>query len=254
MFSPRFTLLHVVITTLLLSSCTLAPSPYGGPPVRDGVSTGNRLPPPPPAASNQLAPGRPLGGGAPLQQGAIIPANPYQTSTYQAPNAGDTTGTVRFPNPSYPGAYNNVEQPSLAVVPNGNIPAIPPAQMTQGNSPIPAIAAPTAQVPVQQNASAVQTLLNDASKSVAAGKLDAAASSLERAVRIEPRNAGIWHDLAQVRLHQRQYQQSESLAQKSISLAGANAALVKRNWGLIAAARQARGDAAGAQAATAKAQ
>ena len=96
-------------------------------------------------------------------------------------------------------------------------------------------------------------LLDSADKYVKSNQLDKAGASLERALRIEPRNAGIWHDLAQIRLHQGQYQQAESLASKSSNLAGGNRALQSRNWKLIASARKAAGNVAGAEEAEARA-
>ena len=80
-----------------------------------------------------------------------------------------------------------------------------------------------------------------------------AGAALERALRVEPRNAGIWHDLAQIRLHQGQYQQAESLAGKSNNLASGNRTLQSRNWKVIASARKASGNAAGAEEAEAQA-
>ena len=68
-------------------------------------------------------------------------------------------------------------------------------------------------------------LLDSADKYVKGGQLDKAGAALERALRIEPRNAGIWHDLAQIRLHQGQYQQAESLASKSNNLASGNSTI-----------------------------
>ena len=96
-------------------------------------------------------------------------------------------------------------------------------------------------------------LLDNASQYVKAGELDKAAASLERALRIEPRNAGIWYDLAQVRLHQHQYQQAESLATKSNSLAAGDNKLRARNWRLIAVSRRALGNNVGADEAEAQA-
>jgi Tfp pilus assembly protein PilF len=95
--------------------------------------------------------------------------------------------------------------------------------------------------------------LDSASQHVKSGELDKAAASLERALRIEPKNASIWYDLAQIRLHQHQYQQAESLAVKSNSLAGSNNALRTRNWRLIAVSRRAMGNNAGADEAEAQA-
>mgnify|MGYP000959086420 CR=1 FL=1 len=100
---------------------------------------------------------------------------------------------------------------------------------------------------------AVVALLESADKYVKSNQLDKAGAALERALRVEPRNAGIWHDLAQIRLHQGQYQQAESLASKSNNLAGGNRALQSRNWKLIGSARKAAGNAAGADEAEARA-
>lgn len=100
---------------------------------------------------------------------------------------------------------------------------------------------------------AVVALLDSADKYVKSNELDKAGAALERALRIEPRNAGIWHDLAQIRLHQGQYQQAESLASKSNNLAGGNRSLQARNWKLISVARQASGNTTGAEEAEAQA-
>lgn len=83
--------------------------------------------------------------------------------------------------------------------------------------------------------------------------LDAAAASLERALRIEPRNPLLWHRLASIRLDQGQIDQAIQMAAKSNSLAGSNRSLMARNWQLIALARRAQGDLGAARAAEAKA-
>ena len=79
--------------------------------------------------------------------------------------------------------------------------------------------------------------------------LEAAAASLERAIRIDPRNAILWHHLATIRLAEGEPTEAEQLAAKSNSLAAGNQPLQARNWELIAQARHERGDAAGARAA-----
>lgn len=109
--------------------------------------------------------------------------------------------------------------------------------------------------PVQiapQGTQAVAALLDSASNYVSAGELDKAAAALERALRIEPKNASIWHDLAQIRLHQRQYQEAESMATKSNSLTN-DRSLRARNWRVMAVARRAVGNDAGADEAEAQA-
>jgi Tfp pilus assembly protein PilF len=64
-----------------------------------------------------------------------------------------------------------------------------------------------------------------------------AAALLERALRIAPRDAYLWHRLASVRLKQGQYRLAESLAQKSNALARDNAELQQENTRLINEAR-----------------
>jgi len=96
---------------------------------------------------------------------------------------------------------------------------------------------------------AVAGLMDSARADAAAGRLINAAASLERALRIEPRNPRLWHELARVRLKQGQYAQAESVAARSNSWASDDKELRAENWRLIAEARRARGDTEGAQAA-----
>ena len=96
---------------------------------------------------------------------------------------------------------------------------------------------------------AVVALLDRAEAQANTGDLDAAAVTLERAIRIDPRNAILWHHLATVRLAEGEAVEAEQLAAKSNSLAAGNHLLQVRNWQLIAQARNHRGDAPGARAA-----
>jgi len=91
--------------------------------------------------------------------------------------------------------------------------------------------------------------MESARADTAAGRLANAAASLERALRIEPRNPHLWQELARVRMKQGDYAQVESVAARSNSWAGGDNRLRAENWRLIAQAREARGDAAGARAA-----
>jgi cytochrome c-type biogenesis protein CcmH/NrfG len=112
--------------------------------------------------------------------------------------------------------------------------ATPPSQ-----PPAPQEAPPPKAVPVppQAETTAVASLMESARAETAAGRLANAAASLERALRIEPRNPRLWHELAQVRLRQRDYAQAESLATRSNSLAGNNSELRAANQRLIEEAR-----------------
>ena len=96
---------------------------------------------------------------------------------------------------------------------------------------------------------AIAGLMDGARSDAAAGRLTNAAASLERALRIEPRNPRLWQELARVRLKQGDYAQAESTAARSNSWAGGDNQLRAENWRLIAQARDARGDAEGAKAA-----
>lgn len=105
---------------------------------------------------------------------------------------------------------------------------------------------PVAAAAAPAHGEAVVALLESADRQQRSGDLTAAASTLERALRIEPRNPWLWSRLAGVRLRQGRYGMAEQLAAKSNSLAGDRRDLRRRNWELIARARSAAGDAAGA--------
>ena len=133
-------------------------------------------------------------------------------------------------------------------------PEFVPAPVPAEELATPVSESPNVEVSGQTDSSpAVATLLDSAGRHANAGELDKAAAALERALRIDPRNAGVWHDLGQVRYHQAEYQQAEALAKRSNSLAADNRELRGRNWGLIERSRRARGDLAGADAAGAQA-
>ena len=93
---------------------------------------------------------------------------------------------------------------------------------------------------------AVIALVERARLDTGTGKQEAAGSSLERALRIEPRNAWLWNELAQVRLAQGQYAQAISLAQKSNSFAAGDRRLQASNWRVIGNARVAQGNSSSA--------
>ncbi|HEY9547101.1 MAG TPA: tetratricopeptide repeat protein [Solimonas sp.] len=119
---------------------------------------------------------------------------------------------------------------------------------------------PQAQVPIpdypktagQISGAAVTSLMKRASDYRKAGQPDQAAGTLERALRIEPRNYFVWSALAQAYLAQKNYAQAESMAQKSNALARGNVYVALENWKTISAAASAQGDAAGAAAADAQ--
>jgi predicted Zn-dependent protease len=120
-------------------------------------------------------------------------------------------------------------------------PAPQPAPVEQ---PPPAV---VEQAPAPKENVAIAGLMESARADVAAGRFPNAAASLERALRIEPRNPRLWQELARVRLQQGDFTQAENLAQRSNTWGGTDNRLRADNWRLIAQARQARGDADGAR-------
>lgn len=105
-----------------------------------------------------------------------------------------------------------------------------------------AVAEPSTLPPVSGNR-AVVALLDRAHRDAGTGRPEAAGATLERALRIEPRNARLWHELAQLRLAQGQYAQAIALAQKSNSFAATQRRLQAMNWRVIAQSRIAQGQA-----------
>ena len=74
----------------------------------------------------------------------------------------------------------------------------------------------------QSQSSVVRRLMASAQRSRDVNDWEAAANSLERGLRIEPRNAVLWGQLADVRFRQQDWQQAIQLAAKSNALAGNN--------------------------------
>jgi tetratricopeptide (TPR) repeat protein len=123
------------------------------------------------------------------------------------------------------------------------------AAVAPSSAPSPASAPATQPSAARTENPAVAGLLDAARADVASGRLPNAAASLERALRIEPRNPRLWAELARVRFKQGDYAQAESTARRSNSWAGSDNALRADNWRLIAQAREARGDGEGARSA-----
>jgi Flp pilus assembly protein TadD len=94
--------------------------------------------------------------------------------------------------------------------------------------------------PATRETTAVASLMDSARQDAAAGRLVNAAATLERALRIEPRNPRLWSELARVRLQQGQWAQAEQTALRSNSFAGSDSELRADNARIIEQARQQR--------------
>ena len=197
--------------------------------------------------SGCAVPNYPGGAAAPVVDRSVY-RTPQPGPTPMPPQTAVEVTPLPAPTPIVP------EQSLAAVTPPAPAPRPAPAPPPVA-APEPALEPPKPPPapPEPEGNKAVLALLDNAADAVEQGNLDQAASSLERALRIEPRNASIWHDLGQIRLHQRKFSQAESMAEKSNSLSGGNSSLQARNWRLIAVARKAAGDNTGADAAEAQA-
>lgn len=136
-------------------------------------------------------------------------------------------------------------------------PAYEPAPQPEPES-RPAPAPRSAPRTVERNESsdnpAVVELMAQADGYAAAGRYAEAASTLERAQRIAPRDPRIYQKLGEVKLAQGNPGQGEQMARKSLALAAGQARLQAELWELIADCRAARGDAAGEESAREEAQ
>ena len=92
-----------------------------------------------------------------------------------------------------------------------------------------------------QSSTALKTLLLKARADLAVGNSQSAITSLERGLRIESQNPQAWHLLAQAHYDQSNYQQSISMAKKSIRYS-ADSELTGKNWALIKKAGERSGD------------
>ncbi|WP_248917490.1 tetratricopeptide repeat protein [Pseudomonas entomophila] len=99
----------------------------------------------------------------------------------------------------------------------------------------------------------VLALLTTAQQQQGSGDFNGAASSLERAQRIAPREPQVLFRLAQVRLSQGDAAQSEQLARRALTYANGRPDLQAQLWSTIAQAREKQGDSAGAALARQKA-
>lgn len=100
---------------------------------------------------------------------------------------------------------------------------------------------------------AVRGLINKAQKQSASGKHQAACVTLERAIRVDSSNPLVWRNMAIVKYRMRDYAAAESMSLRSLSFVHNRGSLYRNNWKLIADARRAMGDKAGAKKAIEKA-
>jgi len=88
---------------------------------------------------------------------------------------------------------------------------------------------------------ATKALVTQAQSHMAAGNDALAASTLERALRIEPNNPLIWIEMAKLRQEEGNPAQAENLAKKALSMATGDPRAQASAWRVMADAYRARG-------------
>ena len=149
------------------------------------------------------------------------------------PNTGETTPEMEPPSP---GEQEQAAQAETAKPIAPTLPEIPKEPETL--QPLETFAPQSA---------AIGSLVMAANEDSQHGSLDAAVASIERAIRIEPRNAALYYKLAVLRLKQSKPRLAEDLAHKAAILAASDNNLKRHSWLLIANARSQQNNAAGAK-------
>lgn len=162
-------------------------------------------------------------------------ARPAPESAYQKPQEQDL--------PSLPIQEESIEVPQTPQVVQYEEPELLEQAQVQAN----------VQVAAVQSTAPVQALLRTAQQQQSGGDLNGAATSLERAQRIAPRDPQVLYRLAEVRLAQGDAREAEQLAQRGLGFSSGQPGLQAGLWDLIADAREKLGDAQGAEQARSRA-
>ncbi len=160
---------------------------------------------------------------------------PEQEQELLALEQADQPASAPEPQPTAPAEQSILMQPDILPPPP---PPPPPFEPLQSFAPL---------------SPGVGALVMAANKTAEQGNIDSATTTIERAIRIEPRNATLYYKLALLRLKQSKPRLAEDLAKKSALLASNDKQLKKHSWLLIAKARDMQNNPEGAKEARAKA-
>lgn len=175
-------------------------------------------------------PGAPASGATPRAQPQSQPEPEDAEVVVMVPQDLDTPLQTGPGAVAFPGGVST--SPTITAAPR----AQPPSGIPQGGG----------LAPDEELEGPVLALLTSARQMQNSGDLNGAASSLERAQRIAPREPQVLYRLADLRLAQNDPAQAEQLARRALTYAGGRPALQASLWELIAKARERQGDPAGA--------
>lgn len=176
---------------------------------------------------------KPLGEFKPIPESSEIAPEPPVTEQEQEPSTSD-----KEQEPAASEATQESAQNPEFVAPPPPPPPPPPFEPLESFPPL---------------SPAVNALALASNQDSASGNVEAATASIERAIRIEPRNATLYYKLALLKLKQSKPGLAEDLAKKAALLASNDAQLKKHSWLLVARAREMQGDMKGGKEARAKA-
>jgi len=197
-----------------------------------------------------------------------VKSEPLEVYNYQAPIEPKATPVApeerptEAPTPPGSPTESNSDQPvgqnGTGSEPTANqpTPTPPPIPVPEVQPPVVEKPKPMQFEPFESQTAlspAVGALVASASQNSKSGELDAAVTTIERAIRIEPRNANLYYKLAVIRLKQSKPRLAEDLAKKSALLASNDKQLKKHSWLLIAKARELQQDYDGSKEALEKA-
>jgi hypothetical protein len=119
-----------------------------------------------------------------------------------------------------------------------SLPTVPPP----GSATEPVIQAPAPSPLPKERPKVTPATLSPASRALVSqaqaqrkrGDLPGATVSLERALRIEPRNPLIWIEMGQLRMDQRNFPQAEAMARKALSMSIGDDRTQSQAWQLVA--------------------
>lgn len=153
-----------------------------------------------------------------------------------------------------PSPYRVPPPPTPAPAPQ---PQEPPEQTQPGSPPVPVEQPPPLPEPVVREPTlgpASRALVSQAQTQLATKNFAVAASSIERALRIEPDNPLLWIELGKVRQAEGNYVQAENMGRKAVSMSANTPRAQSAAWRLIAEAYRARGKNSEAREAQARAE
>lgn len=142
-----------------------------------------------------------------------------------------------------PNPYERTPTPPRATAPGPSSapPAGEPPAMPVEPTPAPTPLPPPPVTRTYQLGAAAQSLVTTARAQAAKGDLDAASATLDRALRIEPRNPLLWIELGRLCLEQKQPKQAESYGRKALALATGDRRAQSQANALLADALKAQG-------------